>query len=183
MKGTRAGLRYAKAVLAHAKEQQILDEVNQDMKSIYKTIEGSAELQHLLQSPVVKLTDKKAVLTEIFSGMHATTESLIGLLVDNNRIGLLAAIADKYSELYDAFRGEQTAIVTTAVPLSGELEKKVLVKIQELIGGKAVIENKIDPSIIGGFVLRVGDLQYNASVSSQLNNLKRDLINNAYVAQ
>lgn len=183
MKGTRAGLRYAKAVLAHAKEQQTLEEVNQDMKSIFTTIQGNAELQHALQSPVVKLADKKAVLLEVFAGMHATTEGLIGILTENNRINLLSAIAEKYSELYDVLRGQQVAIVTTAVPLSGELENKVLEKVQELTGGKAVLENKIDPTIIGGFILRVGDLQYNASVASQLNNLKRDLLNNSYVAQ
>ncbi|WP_417362635.1 ATP synthase F1 subunit delta [Galbibacter sp.] len=182
MKGTRAGLRYAKAVLAHAKEQHTLEEVNQDMESIFKTIQGSSELQYMLQSPVIKLADKKAALTEIFSGMNVTTEGLIGILVENNRINLLGAIAEKYSELYDALRGEQAAIVTTAVPLTGELEKKVLLKVQELTGKKAVLENKIDPTIIGGFVLRVGDLQYNASVANQLNNLKRDLLNNSFVA-
>ena len=182
MKGTRAGLRYAKAVLAHAKEQQTLEAVNEDMKSISKTIQGSTELQQVLQSPVIKLADKKAVLTEIFSGINVTTERLIGILVENNRINLLGAIAEKYSELYDDLRGEQVALVTTAVPLSSELEAKVLLKVQELTGGKAVLENKIDPSIIGGFILRVGDLQYNASVANQLNNLKRDLLNSSYVA-
>jgi F-type H+-transporting ATPase subunit delta len=182
MKGTRAGLRYAKAVLAQAEEQQTLAEVNGDMKSIVKTIEENSELQQMLQSPVVKVSDKKAVLLEVFSGVNATTQSLIGILAENNRIELLYAIASKYSELYDALSGQQTAIVTTAVPLSDELEHKVLKKVQELTGGKAVLENKIDPTIIGGFILRVGDLQYNASVASQLNNLKRDLLNNSFVA-
>lgn|SRR5690606_5930974 len=183
MKGTRAAIRYAKAVLAHAKEQQTLEVVNQDMKSIAATLKQSSDLQYLLESPVVKLSDKKAVLTQVFSSTSSTTEGLINLLVDNNRINLIEAIAEKYSELYDALKGEHKAIVTTAVPLSGELESKVLLKVQELTGGKAKLENKIDPTIIGGFILRVGDLQYNASVSNQLNNLKRDLVNNSYVAQ
>src|SRR5690606_26371973 len=124
MKGTRAAIRYAKAVLAHAKEQQALDMVNHDMKSISATLKGSADLQHMLQSPVIKLSDKKAVLKEVFSAVNATTEGLINLLVENNRIDLLEAIAEKYSDLYDALKGIHKAIVTTAVPLSGELENK-----------------------------------------------------------
>lgn len=183
MKGTRSAIRYAKAVLAHAKEQQTLDVVNQDMKSISATLNGNTDLQHVLQSPVIKLSNKKAVLKEIFSSVNTTTEGLINLLVENNRIDLLEAIAEKYGELYDALKGIHKATVTTAVPLSGELEKKVLLKVEELTGGTAQLENKIDPTIIGGFILRVGDLQYNASVANQLNNLKRDLVNNSYVAQ
>ena len=136
----------------------------------------------MLQSPVIKLSDKRAVLKEIFSGVHAVSTGLIDMLVDNNRVGLLKIIAEKYIILHDKLRGEELAIVTTAVPLSEELEKKVLAKVKELTGNNATIENKIDESIIGGFILRVGDLQYNASIANQLNNLKRDLHNNTYVS-
>ncbi|EIJ38385.1 ATP synthase F1 subunit delta [Galbibacter orientalis] len=182
MKGTRAGERYAKAVLDLAQEQKVLDVVSADMKDIFNTINGSDELKDLLQSPVIKLSDKRAVLKEIFSGVHAVSTGLIDMLVDNNRVGLLKIIAEKYIILHDKLRGEELAIVTTAVPLSEELEKKVLAKVKELTGNNATIENKIDESIIGGFILRVGDLQYNASIANQLNNLKRDLHNNTYVS-
>lgn len=182
MKGTRAGERYAKAVLDLAQEQKVLDVVSADMKDIFNTINGSDELKDLLQSPVIKLSDKRAVLKEIFSGVHAVSTGLIDVLVDNNRVGLLKIIAEKYIILHDKLRGEELAIVTTAVPLSEELEKKVLAKVKELTGNNATIENKIDESIIGGFILRVGDLQYNASIANQLNNLKRDLHNNTYVS-
>ena len=182
MKGTRAGERYAKAVLDLAQEQKVLDVVSADMKDIFNTINGSDELKDLLQSPVIKLSDKRAVLKEIVSGVHAVSTGLIDMLVDNNRVGLLKIIAEKYIILHDKLRGEELAIVTTAVPLSEELEKKVLAKVKELTGNNATIENKIDESIIGGFILRVGDLQYNASIANQLNNLKRDLHNNTYVS-
>ncbi len=182
MKGTRAGERYAKAVLDLAQQQKVLDVVSADMKDIFNTINGSDELKDLLQSPVIKLSDKRAVLKEIFSGVHAVSTGLIDMLVDNNRVGLLKIIAEKYIILHDKLRGEELAIVTTAVPLSEELEKKVLAKVKELTGNNATIENKIDESIIGGFILRVGDLQYNASIANQLNNLKRDLHNNTYVS-
>ena len=173
MKGTRAGERYAKAVLDLAQEQKVLDVVSVDMKDIFNTINGSDELKDLLQSPVIKLSDKRAVLKEIFSGVHAVSTGLIDMLVDNNRVGLLKIIAEKYIILHDKLRGEELAIVTTAVPLSEELEKKVLAKVKELTGNNATIENKIDESIIGGFILRVGDLQYNASIANQLNKARK----------
>ncbi|MCM5662391.1 ATP synthase F1 subunit delta [Galbibacter mesophilus] len=182
MTGTRAGYRYAKAVLDYAKEQNALEAVSADMKDISATINGSKELQDALQSPIIKLSDKKAAVKEIFSGINAVSEGLIDVLIENNRINLLKVVAEKYIILYDKMRGEEVAVVTTAVPLSGELEQKVLAKVKELTGNNATIENKIDESIIGGFILRVGDLQYNASIANQLNNLKRDLHNNAYVS-
>jgi F-type H+-transporting ATPase subunit delta len=77
----------------------------------------------------------------------------------------------------------EVATVTTAVPLTKELEAKVLAKIKELTGNDVSLENKIDESIIGGFILRVGDLQYNASIANKLNTLKREFTNNTYVSK
>jgi len=79
--------------------------------------------------------------------------------------------------------GTQVATVTTAVPLTKDLETKVLEKVKEITGSDATLVNKIDESIIGGFILRVGDLQYNASIAHQLNSLKRDFSNDAYVSK
>ena len=69
-------------------------------------------------------------------------------------------------------------MVTTAVPLTDDLNAKVLAKVKELTGKEAVIENKVDESILGGFILRVGDMQYNASIANKLNNLKRTFSQN-----
>ena len=83
-------------------------------------------------------------------------------------------MASKYLALYAEANGDQTAVVTTAVALEGDLEVKVLDKLKSLTGKNVTVKNIIDESIIGGFILRVGDLQYNASVSNQLNKLKRE---------
>ena len=178
MTGTRAAVRYAKATLSLAKEQNVGNVVNDDMKVIRQTIAGNKELQTFLQSPVIKSDVKKASLKEIFSSIHAVTTGLINMLVDNKRIMLLEATAEKYIIQYDALMGKQVAKVTTAVPLTAELEAKILEKVKTLTGNDATIENTIDESILGGFILRVGDLQYNASVASKLQNLKRELIYN-----
>ena len=71
-------------------------------------------------------------------------------------------------------RGTQVATVTTAVPLTADLKTKVLAKVKELTGKEAEVENIIDESILGGFILRVGDIQYNASIANKLDKLKRE---------
>lgn len=178
MTGTRAAVRYAKATLSLAKEQNVANVVNDDMKVIRQTIAGNKELETFLQSPVIKSDVKKASLKEIFSSIHAVTTGLIDMLVDNKRVMLLEATAEKYIIQYDALMGKQVAKVTTAVPLTAELEAKILDKVKALTGNEATIENTVDESILGGFILRVGDLQYNASVAHKLQNLKRELIYN-----
>mgnify|MGYP003650964104 FL=1 len=174
MSESRAAVRYAKATLDLAKENKALDALEKDMRSIAETITESKELSDYLNSPVVKSSDKKNVIAEVFKGSNQITEGLITTLLDNKRIGLLHDVAQKYIILNEDLKGQGVAYVTTAVALTADLEKKILQKVDELTGKKVVIENKIDANILGGFVLRVGDLQYDASISSKLGNLKRE---------
>ena len=98
------------------------------------------------------------------------------MLSQNKREGILDVVAQKYIELYDQYKGKVIARVTTAVPLTNTLEKKVLQKAAELSPLKIELKNIIDSTIKGGFILRVGDLQYNASVAERMEKLKRELI-------
>jgi F-type H+-transporting ATPase subunit delta len=175
MTGSRAAIRYAKAMLGLAKDQNATDAVDADMKQVVQTIAASKDLQSMLQSPIIKTEIKKASLKEIFKSGHAITQGMIDVLADNKRINLLQDVAQKYIVLFDELKGKEVAVVTTAVPLTAELEKKVLAKVKELTGNDVTLENKVDDSIVGGFILRVGDLQYNASIANQLNKLKREI--------
>ena len=103
---------------------------------------------------------------------------MIDALISNKRINLLDDIAEQYAILFDESQGKQLAVVTTAIPLTDELRSKVLAKVNDLTKNEVIIENKIDESIIGGFILRLGDLQYNASIANQLNTLKRSFSQN-----
>ncbi|QXP80620.1 MULTISPECIES: ATP synthase F1 subunit delta [Winogradskyella] len=174
MSGARAAIRYAKAVLSLAKDQKSTDAVNSDMKLITDTIAKSEDLSQMLQSPVVKASDKKAVLVAVFKDTNAITVNLVDTLISNKRLAILNDVAISYTHLFDEMNGTQVATVTTAVPLSDDLKSKVLAKVKELTGKEAEVTNVIDESIIGGFVLRVGDIQYNASISNKLNKLKRE---------
>jgi len=177
MSESRAALRYAKAILDMAKEKKALDAVEKDMRSIASTISDSKELQDVLASPVVSGISKRKALLEIFKGIHVITEGSISMLVDNKRIGMLNEVALKYIILNEQLKGKDVAYVTTAVPLNAAMEKKVLKQVANITGNEVTIENKIDESIIGGFILRVGDLQYDASIANKLSNIKREFSN------
>lgn len=174
---SRAAIRYAKAILDIAQDSGKAEAVGNDMKSIANTISDNAELKDFLISPVIKMDVKKSALLQIFSDVQKETNSLFNLLFENKRFEILEAIAVQYGRLFDASNGKEVAKVTTAFPITPELETKVLAKIAEFSNKKITIENIIDPAIIGGFILRVGDQQYNASVASKLSELKREFSN------
>ncbi len=174
MSGSRAAIRYAKAVLSLATDNKSSDAVNSDMKLITNTIAQSEDLNQMLQSPVVRSADKKAVLISVFKNANIATTNLIDTLISNKRLALLNAVASSYTQLYDHMRGSQVATVTTAIPLTEDLKTKVLAKVKELTGKEAEVENIIDENILGGFILRVGDIQYNASIANKLDKLKRE---------
>lgn len=172
---SRAAIRYAKAVLDQSNDANISEVVFGDMKSVEATIAGSKELRNVLQSPIINGEDKKQALLKIFEGNSEVTKGLIEILTANKRINLLGGVASSFVSLYNEGKGVKVAKVTTAVPLSSDLEKQVLAKVKEMTGSDLVtLENKVDESIIGGFILRVGDLQYNASIANKLGNLRRE---------
>ena len=94
---------------------------------------------------------------------------------------MLESITKQYVIIYDFLKNMQVAKVTTAVPLTKELEAKILAKIVALTGNNANLENVINPAILGGFVLRVGDMQYDASISNHLTQLKKEFDNSHFI--
>ncbi|MCL4142659.1 UNVERIFIED_CONTAM: hypothetical protein GTU68_023430 [Idotea baltica] len=182
MKDGRAALRYAKAILNLAKDSKDESAVNEDMQLIASTISENDELAVVLNSPVVKSADKMNVLKAVFTKkVNNITLGLFDLLQENKRIAMLAPIAKQYTIIYDFLKNMQVAKITTAVPITKELKAKVLAKIVALTGDKANIENVVNPAILGGFILRVGDVQYDASISNHLNELKKEFDNGHYI--
>lgn len=177
MASTRAAIRYAKAILDLANSKGVAEAVNNDMKSIASTIEANSELSDFIQNPTTTVEVKESALLEVFADVNGVTKGLFHLLFENKRFEILEGIALEYSKIFDEGNGIEVAKVTTAIPMDATLEAKVLAKITTLSDKKITIENIVDPSIIGGFILRIGDQQYNASVANRLQVLKRELSN------
>jgi len=181
-KNAKAAIRYAKAILSLAIDKNNADEVNENMQLIANTIDEAKDLQIVLNSPVIKVDVKEKTLLSIFgSSINNVTKGLIHLLIENKRLEVLGEIAKQYTIIYDFHKGTQAAIVTSAVPLTDSLKEKILTKVKNIVGKKVSIENIIDPSLIGGFILRVGDKQFDASISGEMNDLRRQFDDNLYV--
>jgi|TARA_B110000914_G_scaffold204768_1_gene199427 F-type H+-transporting ATPase subunit delta len=178
MKTSRAAIRYAKALILESVEKNNLEQTFGDMKMVLKTFEENSGLSHLIESRVIKNSVKSSSLLLVFKEMSALTKNLIRVLDDNNRINLFEIIAYKFIELYKQHKGIQSAIVTSAVPLNKEIEDQVLDAISKLTNKQTTILNKVDSSLIGGFVLRLGDIQYNASFKNKLKNIKQEFNKN-----
>jgi F-type H+-transporting ATPase subunit delta len=174
---SRAAIRYAKAILETAVSSGKASQVNDDMKIILSAVDSSADLNQFLSSPIITQDLKMNALSEVFSSVQSETKSLFRLLQENKRFEILAAIATQYNAQFDEMNGVEVAYVTTAFAITPELEAKILAKTTSISTKKITIQNTIDPSIIGGFILRIGDKQYNASVSNRLQELKREFSN------
>ena len=121
------------------------------------------------------------LVKDINQGASSSECQNFHLLEDNKRIAMLDSVAKQYAIVYDHLKHTQVATVTTAVPLTKEVEQQVLDRIVSLTGDKANLENKINPAILGGFILRVGDVQYDASISNYLNELKKEFDNSHFI--
>lgn len=171
----RAAIRYAKAALNLAKGVNSIKEVNNDMLLIDSTINNSEDLQAFINNPVLNSKDKLHVMDELFGDKTNTiTNQIIKLLISNKRLNLLPYVTKQYIFLYEKLQGINIAKVTTAIPLNDKLKAIVLEKAKEVAHKDVVLENIIDQSIIGGFILQIGDIQYDASVSGKLEGLHRN---------
>ncbi len=176
MRAGRASIRYAKALLEFAIENQKEKSITVEMQNILSIMETNPELDEVLNSPVLPVSQKRKIIDEIFPNASEILISFFDLLSQNGRDGILGGVAHHYIDLFDKSQGKVAATVTTALPLTEDLEKEVLKKAATLTPLKVELKNIVDPTIKGGFILRVGDLQYNAGIADRLEALKRELI-------
>ncbi|PKG41322.1 ATP synthase F1 subunit delta [Psychroflexus sp. MES1-P1E] len=175
--GSRAaGRRYAKAIIELAQEENLEDKVLGDFTLIHSTIDENKDLKLMLSSPLIEVIKKQSVLLEVFKSVQPLVQKLIKTLAINNRISILEEISEEYISLYNTQHHIQYASVITAAKMTKDIEEKVQNKIKEITGYTANLTNQVDESILGGFVLRLKDLQFDASVSTSLNRFKRQLL-------
>lgn len=182
MKGIKAASRYAKSLLSLAIEQKMLDAAYDDMKLIDDTCDQNRELQALLRSPVIKGEKKQAVMQAIFgSKLSPITAGFVKLIIQHRREDLLHEIADSFVKQYKAYKNIGVAEIITAAPLKADVKSKIIEVLRKQEGREMEIIEKVDPSLIGGLIVRIGDKQFDGSISRKLNDLKKDFSKNPYV--
>jgi len=178
-----AGNRYAKSLIALSIEKDELDVIFNDMTLISKTIESSKDLDTLLKSPVVKTDKKQEILTAIF-GENTTelTKRFLLLISSRNREALIGDVASAFVQQYKVIKKIIVTEVTSAVKLDAAQKKKILQLLNTEDSSSVEVIEKINPDIIGGFIVRVDDKQIDASISRKLDDLRQDFSKNQYIA-
>tara|TARA_Y100001968_G_scaffold327963_1_gene374135 strand:+ start:947 stop:1495 length:549 start_codon:yes stop_codon:yes gene_type:complete len=164
---------YAEAFLQVAESRNEVDKVVAQSKSILKLWNASPEFQEAMASPVLEVGAKKAALEKMFSKQITPSFlNLLKLLADRNRIGFLNSVLERLLELYREQRNIALATVTSASELSDDQQTELLQKVQDVAGTENLeLDLKIDPSLIGGFVINVGSKVIDASLSGQVRRL------------
>lgn len=177
---SRAAHRYAQAMLEIAREQNNLDSVVEDFRTLEFAIQESRDLQNLLATPVIDSETKADLLLEIFRDkVGDSTEIFLRLIAKKGRAGLLWGIVISFRKQLDVERGIVTAHVSTAVELKDELKKDIESRLQLMTGKRIQANYRIDADLIGGFVARVDDRMIDASVRHQLERLHETLVGEA----
>jgi F-type H+-transporting ATPase subunit delta len=170
--------RYAKSLLDLAKEKNVEDKVYEDMKLFNQVCDDNHQFYLLLKSPIVSHYDKLTILQKVFTGkVDATSMSIFEIITKKNREEMLPHIAEDYLRQYEQFRGIQKAYVTTATPLTASQKADFKKIVADATGKTVEIIEKIDDTLIGGYVLQVNDRQIDTSVKTKLNELKVKFMN------
>lgn len=168
--------RYAKAIFKLGKDHNRLKSYTPQLRVLQNIIRDNENFQFLLQNPVINGSSKKAILKKLFDGkFHNDIISLLTLLVDKRREAYLPDIIRAYIKMYQNFANIQQVDITTAHTFDEATITKIKNILDEMTGKTSEIQTNIDESLIGGFLLRVDDKQLDATVSGQLNAIRKQL--------
>ena len=178
MKGVRAAIRYAKALMQLAEENKSLDTVVADVKMIHNLVEGSADLRMLLSSPLIKSDKKQSILTSLLTDkVSDLTLKFIQLVVEQNRESSLGVIAEEFIGIYNENNNIAKVSLTTATALDTNSRDLILKTIKEKYNFSEIqLEESVDADLLGGMVMRIGDKQMDASIRGQLRKIENELV-------
>ncbi|UOR04428.1 ATP synthase F1 subunit delta [Hymenobacter aerilatus] len=185
MSEQRVASRYAKSLLDLAEEQGNLAAVKADMDLFSQTLDESRDLRLLLRNPIVNHDKKLAILKAVFgSKVSDLTMKFLSIITQKNRESALEFIGPEFIKQYNVLKSVQVAEVITATPLTAELRTRMNTLVQQQTGSQEVqLTEKVDPALIGGFVLRVGDQLIDDSVRYRLQKLRTEFSKNPYQSQ
>ena len=167
--------RHAQAIFELARDAGELEGWESDLNTVVAAL-GEPEIVAMLQNPRLPFEEKAELARTCLPGMRQLVLNLVYLLLLKGRLGILRDIVEEYGRMLDAHRGIEHAEVTTAIVLDEAQVGGVSRRLAELVGREVRISVRVDPQIIGGLVVRIGDTLIDGSTRSRLNGLRRELV-------
>lgn len=169
--------RYAKALLILAKEKNLAHTIKKNIELIYDSISNINEIPIMLKNPTIPPSKKQQAFNKIFQDkICPLCLDFFSIIFKNNREEYILDIARNYITLYKQDKGIKTITITSSKKLSPELKDKIIKTIKNKLQSEIELCERVDKSIIGGFILRIDDMQYDASISKKLKDIKQQLI-------
>jgi|SRR5690606_29301388 len=183
MLNPRLAYRYAKALLEIAVEKGQLEEVFQDVQWLKAICKSNPDFVSLLRSPIIKADKKQKIVAAITDGkVNPITQGFIRLLISKAREAVLPEILGEFVNQYKAHKNINTVTLTTAVPVSDSVKENIVAQVKKVANIENVeLEEKVDQSIIGGFVLQLGDQMVDASIAYDLREVAKQFNNNDFI--
>lgn len=174
MIGSKVSKRYAKALFSLGQEDGNFEQYGQELSDFERFFRDNADFRQVIGNPVFAVEDRRKVLQVVLdkSNFSGVVKNFLNLLLDKNRIGAIEAITAYYSRLTDEFSGIARAEIITARPLKNEALGKIERSLEGLTSKKIKPEVREDKDLIGGIVVKIGDLVLDGSVKAQLEGLK-----------
>ncbi|MBM08733.1 MAG: F0F1 ATP synthase subunit delta [Magnetovibrio sp.] len=166
--------RYATALFELSDEEKQLDQVASDLNAIKSMLSNSEDLRRFIQSPVVAREDQQKAMQALLqeAGIGQLTRNLIGVVVDNRRLHSLSSIIDGYFSLLAKARGETTAEVISANSLSKAQQDAIMVSLKREMGSKVTLETRVDETLLGGIIVKIGSKMIDTSLKTKLAQLR-----------
>ena len=175
MSEIKVASRYAKSLIDLALEQKALEEIKNDMDLFVNTLKASSELQAVVKNPIIPLGKKNDIIKALFGDkIHKVTSAFLKIVVDKGRADIIFGTAKEFLNQYYQFKNIVTAKVVSAAALTEEAKAEIITKVKAITGGDVVLNASVDANLIGGFILTVGDKQFDSSIASSLNRLKKE---------
>ena len=177
MQDHKVSIRYASSLLDSTIEKKNLDSVSNDMELVFNTLEGKNQLNLMLKSPIIKPQIKSSILNEIFK-TKITNDSLnfLQFVIDKKREDLLIDIAKKFLELKDEYLGILNIEITTAYDFTDDQQEQIKKKFESRLNKIIKLKFIVNKELIGGFIARVADTMYEASIKHQLEILRKQFL-------
>ncbi len=181
MNSTILSSRYARSLMDLAVEQNSLEEIRRDMSLIGKTCKENKILNAVMRNPNINIGSKKGIVRDLFgSKINKLTLDFIILLIEKRRIIFLKEIAYEFRDLYNEHKGIKVAIIYVARSIDQNARERIIQLLEKEFNSKIELIERIDENVIGGFKIVIDDKIYDASISKQLQVLKKSFAKNLY---